>query len=90
MTLVGLGLPAAEHDLRIVDPATGRPRAEGEMGQVLVTGPSLSQGYLGAPDRSARAFGTWIEGDPRRGCGPGTPAFCATGSSTSPGGSMTS
>jgi acyl-CoA synthetase (AMP-forming)/AMP-acid ligase II len=35
--------------MRVVDPETGAPRGPGEVGEILVRGPSLMLGYLGVP-----------------------------------------
>jgi D-alanine--poly(phosphoribitol) ligase subunit 1 len=40
-----------------------RPLPEGEQGEIVIAGPNVSPGYLGRPDLTARAFGTF-EGQP--------------------------
>jgi acyl-CoA synthetase (AMP-forming)/AMP-acid ligase II len=51
--------------LRVVDEA-GSDLPEGQVGRVLIQGPSLMEGYLGAPAATARAFvvgplGGWLD-----------------------------
>jgi acyl-[acyl-carrier-protein]-phospholipid O-acyltransferase / long-chain-fatty-acid--[acyl-carrier-protein] ligase len=41
---------------KIVDPATGEPRAPGEDGLLLVAGPNRMLGYLNRPDKTAEVF----------------------------------
>lgn len=43
----GFGRPLPGVEMRIVDPATGAPVGPGDVGEILVRGPSLMQGYLG-------------------------------------------
>lgn len=45
----GFGRPLPGVDLRILDPESGAARAAGEVGEILVRGPSLMLGYLGVP-----------------------------------------
>ncbi|MEY2936078.1 MAG: hypothetical protein RL033_6827, partial [Pseudomonadota bacterium] len=56
MALVAHGGPLAGHRLRIVDPATGADRANGQVGEVLVTGPSIMRGYYRNAEASAAAL----------------------------------
>jgi acyl-CoA synthetase (AMP-forming)/AMP-acid ligase II len=49
----GFGRPLPGVELRIVDPETRLPRAPGEVGEILVRGPSLMLGYLGVPREEA-------------------------------------
>jgi acyl-[acyl-carrier-protein]-phospholipid O-acyltransferase/long-chain-fatty-acid--[acyl-carrier-protein] ligase len=51
--------------LKIVDPETFEPLAEGETGLLLVNGPSRMAGYLGDEERTAQALhaGYYITGD---------------------------
>jgi len=66
VTLVGVGRALPGHDVKVIDPESGAPRPEGEVGLVAVTGPSLTSGYLGRPDLTEKAFGPWVKGDERR------------------------
>ncbi len=45
----GFGRPLPGVELRVVDPESGTPRAPGDVGEILVRGPSLMLGYLGVP-----------------------------------------
>jgi fatty-acyl-CoA synthase len=46
--LVGCGAPFPDHALRLVDDH-GQPVGEREVGEILVSGPSVMQGYLSGP-----------------------------------------
>lgn len=45
----GFGRPLPGVELRVIDPETGAPVATGEVGEVLVKGPSMMLGYVGVP-----------------------------------------
>lgn len=63
--LVGCG-PAHtdEFDLRIVDPASLRVRADGEVGEIWLRGPSVVQGYWQREEESRESFdATTAEGE---------------------------
>src|SRR5690606_13817939 len=49
------GRPVAGTDLAVVAP-DGAPRGPGEPGQLLIAGTGLTDGYLGEPELTARAF----------------------------------
>jgi len=68
VSLAGLGSAPPGHDLRILasDRGSPHPLPEGQVGEVVLTGPSLSQGYFNAPGRTAEVFGPWVDGDARR------------------------
>ena len=51
---VGRCAPGA--DVRVVDPATGRDAAEGEVGELWFHGPNIVRGYWNNPDATAAAF----------------------------------
>jgi fatty-acyl-CoA synthase len=51
-----LGRPLSGLDVRVCDPATGTPMNEREVGEIEITGTSVSPGYYGAPDATAAAF----------------------------------
>ncbi len=51
---VGPALPGVE--LRVVDRATGAPCAPDEVGEVLIGGPSVFDGYRRRPEQTAEAF----------------------------------
>jgi fatty-acyl-CoA synthase len=60
----GFGRPLAGVEMRIVDPETGLPRPAGEVGEILVRGPSLMLGYLGVPrEETFTAEGFFRTGD---------------------------
>jgi fatty-acyl-CoA synthase len=53
--LGSIGLPAHHVDFMIVDPL-GQPAPVGEVGELLVRGPSVSPGYWNNPEATAEAF----------------------------------
>lgn len=61
--LVPCGPPAPGHRIAIVDPGSGARLPEGEIGEILVHGPSVAQGYWGRPAETEAAFGATIDGD---------------------------
>ena len=60
---VGLPLPGVE--VRIVDPETGEPVPEGEIGMIEVRGPNVFKGYWRMPEKTAQEFrdGFFVTGD---------------------------
>jgi fatty-acyl-CoA synthase len=59
--LAKLGRPIPGIDVRIVDPADGRPRAEREVGELEIRGSSVTPGYYKHPAATAEAFrGEWL------------------------------
>ena len=61
---VGLPLPGVA--LRIADPETGTPLAQGEIGMIELKGPNVFKGYWRMPEKTAaefRADGYFITGD---------------------------
>ena len=54
--LVGCGRAAAQHAIEIADAETGGVLADGQVGEIRVSGPSVAQGYWQRPAESARAF----------------------------------
>ncbi len=61
---VGFALPGV--DLRIADPETGEPCAQGETGVIEVTGASVFRGYWRMPEKTAQEFrpdGWFVTGD---------------------------
>ncbi len=61
-----VGLPLPDVDLRIVDPASGKPVADGEVGVIEVKGPNVFMGYWRMPEKTKEEFrpdGFFITGD---------------------------
>lgn len=56
---LGRAIPGLE--LRVVDPETGHPRLDREVGELQIRGTSVTSGYYGRPDATAAAFdGEWL------------------------------
>ncbi len=53
---VSCGLPWLGQRLLIADPETGRVLPDGEVGEIWVSGPSVTEGYWRRPDLSAELF----------------------------------
>lgn len=61
-----VGFPLANVDVRIVEPASGKRLADGEVGQIEVRGPNVFKGYWQMPEKTAaelREDGFFITGD---------------------------
>ncbi len=61
-----VGFPLPGVSLRIVDPDSGKPLAQGEIGSIEVKGDNVFQGYWRMPEKTAsefRADGFFITGD---------------------------
>lgn len=59
--LARLGRPVPGLEIRICDPETGRERSEREVGELEIRGTSVTPGYYGDPEATARAFrGEWL------------------------------
>ena len=61
-----VGPPLPGISLRVVDPETGAPLPQGEIGMIELTGPNVCQGYWRMPEKTAEAFrpdGYFITGD---------------------------
>jgi len=58
--LVGCGTADAPHDIRIVDPETCVELADGGVGEVWFSGPSVAQGYWRAQEATSATFGQTI------------------------------
>lgn len=54
--LARLGRPVPGLELRIVDPESGGPRHEREVGELEIRGTSLTPGYYGRPDLTSELF----------------------------------
>jgi acyl-CoA synthetase (AMP-forming)/AMP-acid ligase II/acyl carrier protein len=60
--LVGCGQPMPEHSLIIVNPADGSECAPGEVGEIVLQGPSVARGYWNSPEETAQVFGANVPG----------------------------
>lgn len=61
-----VGFPLPDVQLRIVDPESGKPLAQGEIGMIEVKGPNVFLGYWRMPEKTAAEFrpdGFFITGD---------------------------
>jgi acyl-CoA synthetase (AMP-forming)/AMP-acid ligase II len=47
LSLVSVGKALDDHEIRIVDPSTGEALGERRLGEIVVSGPSVSPGYFG-------------------------------------------
>ncbi len=61
--IVGVGIPAPERRLEIVDPDTCRRCPPGSVGEVWAGGPDVAAGYWGRPEESALTFAARIAPD---------------------------
>ncbi len=66
--LESVGKPLPGVSVRLVDPVTYEPVAEGQEGMLLVTGANRMKGYLNQPERTAKVLhdGFYITGDMAR------------------------
>ncbi len=55
-SFVGCGQAQSGHETVIVDPATGRPCAPDEVGEIWLAGGSVAKGYWGKPSETAETF----------------------------------
>lgn len=55
--IVSCGRPLANVSLRVVDPASLQNLNDGEIGEILVRGPMIAQGYWNRPEASRETFG---------------------------------
>ena len=62
-TLVGCGQRIIDQQIAIVDPATGIPCTNGNVGEIWVAGPSVAIGYWGRPEDTDEAFKAHILSD---------------------------
>ena len=68
-----VGRPSVNVTIKVVDPETKQERAQGEMGEVLIRGPHVMQGYIGDPAATQDALDEdgflrtgdlgWVDGD---------------------------
>ncbi|MEU7474459.1 amino acid adenylation domain-containing protein [Lentzea sp. NPDC042327] len=64
-TLVGCGTARGTDLVAVVDPATGRERAAGEVGEIWVSGPTVGAGYWANEDETQRVFRARLDGSDR-------------------------
>lgn len=64
--LVGSGTPLPGEQVRIVDPATGKPCADNEVGEIWISGGHVAQGYWQRPEVSAQTFQASCPDEPGR------------------------
>ncbi len=57
-----IGLPFPDTEYRIVEPGTDKCLPAGEIGEIVMTGPTLMQGYVGNPEETADCLKTWADG----------------------------
>jgi fatty-acyl-CoA synthase len=57
-----VGVALSDQEIKVVDPATGEPRATGERGEICVRGYNVMRGYYNNPDatRAAIDAGGWL------------------------------
>jgi acyl-CoA synthetase (AMP-forming)/AMP-acid ligase II/3-oxoacyl-(acyl-carrier-protein) synthase/acyl carrier protein len=65
-TLVSSGRVWLDERIAIVDPESGRPRAEGETGEIWISSHSVTAGYWNRPAETAAAFDARLATDPTR------------------------
>lgn len=61
---VSCGSAVENTQVRIVDPGLRRPLPEGEIGEIWISGPAVSQGYYRNDPASAQVFGARLESEP--------------------------
>jgi amino acid adenylation domain-containing protein/non-ribosomal peptide synthase protein (TIGR01720 family) len=61
--LIGHGHVQANHHLKIVSPENLMELSEGQVGEILFSGPSLAQGYWGDAERTEESFGAYLDND---------------------------
>ncbi|MET8764931.1 fatty acyl-AMP ligase [Lentzea sp. NPDC004782] len=61
-SLVGCGEPDPSLEVVIVDPETREPVGDDEVGEILVSGPSIGAGYWADPVGTERTFGAQVAG----------------------------
>ncbi len=66
LPLVSCGRPIRDMVVRVVEPTSAEPLAEGRVGEVWVAGPSLGRGYWNDPEATAQTFQAHSEGDAER------------------------
>jgi acyl-CoA synthetase (AMP-forming)/AMP-acid ligase II len=62
--LVSSGRTLPDQEIRIVDPETGQPCPPRAIGEIWLSGPSVTAGYWELPEVTAATFGAQLEGKP--------------------------
>jgi acyl-CoA synthetase (AMP-forming)/AMP-acid ligase II len=62
-TIVGCGLPLVGENVVIVDPETKRGCAEGEIGEIWVSGANVALGYWNRRDETEQTFHGYLDGE---------------------------
>jgi acyl carrier protein len=60
--LVGCGAPVSDHRVVIFEPELGTEVGDGEVGEILIQGPSVTQGYWNRPEETEQVFGATVPG----------------------------
>ena len=60
--LVSCGQAVPDHDIAIVEPESGTLCPSGTVGEILIQGPSVAQGYWNRPEESEQMFGATVAG----------------------------
>jgi acyl-CoA synthetase (AMP-forming)/AMP-acid ligase II/acyl carrier protein len=60
--LVGCGPAIPGHTIVIVEPDTNRELAAGEVGEIVIHGPSVAQGYWNRGEENEQVFGAHVDG----------------------------
>ena len=63
--VVGCGEAVLDDQVAIVDPETGQPSAEGQVGEIWVNGPNVAAGYWQRPEETDQTFRARLPGDER-------------------------
>ncbi len=66
MRLVASGKPVVDLEVRIVDPALREPCADGRVGEIWASGPSIASGYWGRDEESGDTFAARLRGEGSR------------------------
>jgi acyl-CoA synthetase (AMP-forming)/AMP-acid ligase II len=59
-TIVSCGRPLSDSRLVVVDPESHEPLADGRVGEIWVSGPSVSPGYWARESETAKTFGAML------------------------------
>lgn len=63
LLFAGCGAPLPGHDVRIVDPDSCEPVAEGLVGEIWIAGGNVARGYWNKPEETERCFAATIAGE---------------------------